>query len=102
MSLVLFALLATTTLAMHELNHQYHELEKQDPGTMKVGHCPYKPGALRSKVDNFNFTELAGIWKVVYDENSMRENFTCPGVRFDPYDNKPADHKSDAENNYLT
>ena len=68
---------------------------------MKVGHCPYKPGALRSKVDNFNFTELAGIWKVVYDENSMKENFTCPGVRFDFYDNNPSDHKSDFENNFL-
>ena len=50
---------------------------------MKVGHCPFKPGALNSKVDDFKFSELAGIWKVVYDEKSLNDNFTCPGVRFD-------------------
>lgn len=102
-SLIILTLLAAsnTVSAIHELNHLFREMDKQDPGSYKSGHCPYKPGDIKSKVSNFNFTRMTGIWKVAYDEKELTQNFTCMGARFDEFDSKPADHLSEEENNYL-
>lgn len=75
MSLIILALLAGSAVhsasALHELNHIHLELETQDPSSMKPGRCPLVPDKIATRVKDFNYTKLAGVWKVAYDEKEL-------------------------------
>ena len=38
---------------------------------------------------------------MAYDEKELNDNFTCSGIRFDPYDDQPMDYRSEEENEFL-
>ena len=97
----LLSLAGGLTSALHELTTPFSEYDRPDPGSESKGHCPYQPGELNTRVSDFDYKKLAGVWKVVYDEKELNDNFTCSGIRFDLYDDQPTDYRNDEENDFL-
>ena len=61
----------------------FTEMEKQDPSSMKPGHCPKIPGDIPTRALDLNFTKLAGVWRVAYDEKELNDKYSCAGTRLD-------------------
>ena len=70
-----------TLLSLFGLTKSSEENTYQDPN---VGHCPYAPGELDSKMkQNIDYTKLLGPWINLVDELEIRGAFKCYGYRLD-------------------
>ena len=68
---------------LYEINHDQPDHSQPNPHVFEQGKCPYKPGDIQSKVGaSFDFQKMEGIWKIIYDERALNDNFTCMGAKF--------------------
>ena len=70
-------LLVENIFALHFMNLQ-NDPSLQSTELILPGHCPYKPGDLKSKLgQSFNITKLEGVWRTIYDEKALNERYSC-------------------------
>ena len=68
---------------LNEINHDQPDHSLPNPHIIEDGKCPYQPGDIQSNVAaTFDFHIMEGIWKVIFDEKTLNENFTCMGSKF--------------------
>ena len=55
------------------------------------GHCPFKPGEIKSKVkDTLDYNRIQGQWINYFDEKDLTNRFLCMSAKFMVFDeNKP-------------
>ena len=97
MKAVLFvvALLWQEVYCLHQMNLG-GDPALQDTDLLRRGHCPKKPGDLKSKLsEDFDMSKLEGVWRTIYDEKDLNGKYACQTVRLTAAD--PGDFDETAE-----
>jgi len=81
--LVFLGFLTSQVSSFHEVNHDMVDMRLPNAHRVSVGKCPLKPEEVPTNVkDKFDIHKIDGIWKLLYDEKQLNDNYTCMGAKF--------------------